>query len=103
MLQFCKIKYKTNKTFRHTLSIAVGVTIVSIIAPFCKHFAELILEICFMSVTKIKTFFVRFGILDAIRFVLAEATRKSLDSYNIGSYFQTGEDRILSTLLAQYG
>ncbi|MFN8491463.1 MAG: FkbM family methyltransferase [Caldilineaceae bacterium] len=54
-------------------------------------------------IRNVKTFAAQFGIFDAIRFACAEVTRKALDPYNIASYSQTGEDRILCTILGDTG
>jgi FkbM family methyltransferase len=52
---------------------------------------------------KIRTYFYQFRILSAIRFSCAELSRKLLDSCNIPSYSQTGEDRILANILGNTG
>jgi FkbM family methyltransferase len=46
-----------------------------------------------------ETIFYQFGALNAIRLLGAELTRKTLDPYNISSYSQTGEDRIIDCIL----
>jgi len=48
---------------------------------------------------KIKTYFYQFSVLNAIRFFCAELSRKIFDPYNISSYSQTGEDRIVSNTI----
>ena len=57
----------------------------------------------FVRFNKIKVYFHQFEMLSAIRFLCAELSRKLLDPYNISSYSQTGEDRILSTTLGEAG
>lgn len=56
-----------------------------------------------MNIDKLKTYFLQFGILGATRFLCAELSQKIFDSYKISSYSQTGEDRILCSLLGQTG
>lgn len=56
-----------------------------------------------MRLDKIKTYFNQLGILNAIRFLCAELSRKLFDPYNISSYSQTGEDRILNAILGETG
>ena len=65
-----------------------------------------------MKLSKVKTLFrefgqfgmlnAQFGMLNAIRFIFAELTRDIFDPYNISSYSQTGEDRILGHIIDHY-
>jgi FkbM family methyltransferase len=56
-----------------------------------------------MDFGKIKILFLQFSILKATRISCAEIVRKILDPYNISSYSQTGEDRILESFLENPG
>lgn len=56
-----------------------------------------------MRLDKIKTYFHQFRILSAIRLLCAELSRKLFDPYNISSYSQTGEDRIINNILGEAG
>lgn len=56
-----------------------------------------------MQFHKINTLIRQFGQLNALRFLCAELTRKVFDPYNISSYSQTGEDRIIGSLLGDIG
>jgi FkbM family methyltransferase len=56
-----------------------------------------------MNIDKIKTLFMQFHFLNAMRILSGEVTRKLFDPYNITSYPQTGEDRILEAMLGESG
>jgi FkbM family methyltransferase len=56
-----------------------------------------------MNLGKIKILFLQFSILKATQIFSAEIFRKILDPYNICSYSQTGEDRILESLVVEPG
>jgi FkbM family methyltransferase len=61
------------------------------------------MEANMVQIDKVRTFFLQFSILNAIRFLVVELIRYILDPCNISSYSQTGEDRILSALLPETG
>ena len=49
--------------------------------------------------SRVSVFFHQFNFLNAVRFLLSEFFRKVLDRYNIASYSQTGEDRVIQAIL----
>jgi FkbM family methyltransferase len=57
----------------------------------------------FVRLNKIKTYFHQFRILSAIRVLCAELSRKLFDTYNLSSYSQAGEDRILLNVITNLG
>jgi FkbM family methyltransferase len=61
------------------------------------------MEVDCMKTDKIKIFVRQFGMLGAVRFVCAELARKLFDRYNTSSYSQTGEDRILGSIMTETG
>jgi len=56
-----------------------------------------------MELDRINTYFHQFGALNAIKALCADVIRKILDPYNIRSYSQTGEDRIIDSILNEIG
>jgi hypothetical protein len=54
-----------------------------------------------MKLDKISTLFKQLNFLNATRLSIAEVIHKILDPYNITSYSQTGEDRIIDAILSK--
>jgi FkbM family methyltransferase len=54
-----------------------------------------------LRLTKAKVILAQFGVLSGIRLLCSEVARRLFDPFLISSYSQTGEDRILSAMLAE--
>jgi len=68
-----------------------------------KYLRKVNMERNFVRLNKIKTYFHEFRILSAIRVLCAELSRKLFDTYNLSSYSQAGEDRILLNVITNLG
>ena len=53
-----------------------------------------------MKSLKLRVFFEQFSLTDALRFLWSKTNQRLFDPHNFSSYAQTGEDRIISHLLA---
>jgi len=56
-----------------------------------------------MNLNKVTTLFHQFSALNAVRLLCAELTQKIFDPHCLLSYSQTGEDRILNSILDEAG